>query len=85
MEGIIAEAIKHKCNHKTVHETKYIDVGWTGIATSMKAGMAIIVHGICAGWPTYYKVYKGETLYRSHWNKSNTSKSKNKRSRPKNN
>jgi hypothetical protein len=21
--------------------------------------MAIIVHGICAGWPTYYKIYKG--------------------------
>jgi hypothetical protein len=27
---------------------------------NIKAGMAIIVHGICAGWPTYYKVYKSE-------------------------
>ncbi|MGB9202114.1 hypothetical protein [Methanobacterium sp.] len=62
MEGIIAEAIKHKCNHKTVHETKYIDVGWTGIATSMKAGMAIIAIEYVPGWPTYYQVYKGETL-----------------------
>jgi hypothetical protein len=58
MAGIIAEAIKHNVS-LTVHEAKYIDLGWTGIATSIKAGMAIIVHGICAGWPTYYKVYKG--------------------------
>jgi hypothetical protein len=50
MAGIIAEAIKHNIS-LTVHEAKYIDLGWTG--------MAIIVHGICAGWPTYYKVYKG--------------------------
>ena len=58
MAGIIAEAIKHNVS-LTVHEAKYIDLGWTGIATAIKAGMAIIVHGICAGWPTYYKVYKG--------------------------
>jgi len=58
MAGIIAEAIKHNVS-LTVHEAKYIDLRWTGIATSIKAGMAIIVHGICAGWPTYYKVYKG--------------------------
>jgi hypothetical protein len=57
MVGIIAEAIRHAS--LTVHEAKYINLGWTGIATSLKAGMAIIVHGICAGWPTYYKVYKG--------------------------
>jgi hypothetical protein len=58
MAGIISEAIKHNVS-LTVHEAKYIDVGWTGIATAIKAGMAIIVHGICEGWPTYYKVYKG--------------------------
>jgi hypothetical protein len=58
MAGIITETIKHNVS-LTVHEAKYIDFGWTGIATSIKAGMAIIVHGICAGWPTYYKVYKG--------------------------
>jgi hypothetical protein len=28
------------------------------LATAIKAGMAIVVYGICAGWPTYYKVYK---------------------------
>jgi hypothetical protein len=58
MVGIIAEAIKHNVS-LTVREAKYIDLGWTGIATSIKAGMALVVHGICAGWPTYYKVYKG--------------------------
>ena len=41
MAGIIAEAIKHNVS-LTVHEAKYIDLGWAGIATSIKAGMAII-------------------------------------------
>ena len=31
MVGIIAEAIKHNVS-LTVHEAKYIDLGWTGIA-----------------------------------------------------
>jgi hypothetical protein len=58
MAGIIEEAIKHNAS-LTVHEAKYIDLRWTGIATSIKSGMAIIVDGICSGWPTYYKIYKG--------------------------
>jgi hypothetical protein len=36
---LMAEAIKHNVS-LTVHEAKYIDLGWTGIATSIKAGMA---------------------------------------------
>ena len=79
MAGIIAEAIKHNVS-LTVHEAKYIDLGWTGIATAIKAGMAIIVHGICAGWPTYYKVYKGGHYVRPHRNKPNNTTGKNSRS-----
>lgn len=36
MAGIKAEAIKHNVS-LTVHEAKYIDLGWTGIATLIKA------------------------------------------------
>ena len=36
MVGIIAEAIKHNVS-LTVHEAKYIDLGWIGIATSIKS------------------------------------------------
>ena len=43
MARIIAEAINDKVS-LTVQEAKYIDLGWTGIAKSIMAGMAIIVH-----------------------------------------
>jgi hypothetical protein len=54
MAWIISEAIQHNVS-LTVHEAKYIDLRWNGIATAIKAGMAIIVHGICEGWFTSYK------------------------------
>ncbi len=61
MAGIISEAIKYNVS-LSAHEAKYIDLGWTGISTSIKAGMAIIVHGICAGWPNFTKFTKADTM-----------------------
>ena len=61
MVGIIAEAIKHNVS-LTVHESKYIDVGWTGIATAIKASMCIIVHGTVSDGQHTIKSTKVDTM-----------------------
>jgi predicted double-glycine peptidase len=49
------KSLKLKSYHKN-----FKDVGWNNLATDIaNPQVAVIIHGMCKGWPTYYKQYHG--------------------------